>query len=170
MATTTKITDLLGDENTDALAGFIWETGEVQYQPTKQGSKVSLGDAPHVKVTNVERFEAMFPGIILAALNGTSIKVACQAVTRRMKLKDRQSAWDSMRVAVLNSLRGIKNRASVVVKTVIKAFGKTFESQDEYLTFGRELLGSKGLSDEDIAEILEGAAEVEEVETESDSE
>lgn len=163
-----NITDLLDASNTDALAGFVWETGEVQYQPTAKGSKVSLGDAPHVKVTNVERFESMFPGVILAALNGTSVKVACQAVTRRMKLKDRQVAEQTMQVAVLNSLRGIKNRASVVVKTVIRAFGKVFESQEDYLTFGRELLSSKGLDDETIAEILEGAAETEEVEEQAE--
>lgn len=164
MNATINLTDLLDASHTDELAGFIWEQGEVQYQPTAKGAKISLGDAPHVKVTNVERFEKMFPGVILAALNGTSVKVACQAVTRRMKLKDRQVSENSMQVAVLNSLRGIKNRASVVVKTVIKAFGKVFESQEAYLEFGRALLGAKGLSDEDIAEILEGAAETEEVE------
>ena len=162
---TTKLTDLLDASHTDELAGFIWEQGEVQYQPTAKGAKISLGDAPHVKVTNVERFEGMFPGVILAALNGTSVKVACQAVTRRMKLKDRQAAWESMQVAVLNSLRGIKNRASVIIKTVIKAFGKTFESNEAYMEFGTALLISKGITDEgDIAEILQGAAEVTEEE------
>lgn len=156
-----KLTDLILDV-TEAF-GFIWELGEVQYQPTRQGAKVSLGDAPHVKVTDVTLFEATFPSIILAALNGTSIKVACQAVTRRMKLKNRQTSESEMRMAVVNSLRGIKNRGGVVVKTVIKAFGRIFESEEAYLEFGREFLGSKGLDVETVEEILAGAAETEEV-------
>jgi hypothetical protein len=166
MSAPIKITDLLDASNTDELAGFTWELGEVQYQPTAKGSKISLGDAPHVKVTNVERFEGMFPGVILAALNGTSVKVACQAVTRRMKLKDRQAGEESMKVAVLNSLRGIKNRASVVIKTVIRAFGRVFETEEAYMEFGTAFLAAKGLDDETIAEILQGAAEKEEIEEE----
>lgn len=143
-------------------AGFSWELGEVQYEPTK-GTKVSLGDAPHTKVTDVAKFEATFPGVILAALNGTSIKVACQAVTRRMKLKNRQVSENEMRAAVINSLRGIKNRSGIVVKTVIRAFGRVFETEEQYLEFGREFLATKGLDSDTIEEILQGAMEKDEV-------
>jgi hypothetical protein len=156
-----KITDLISDVT--ELFGFIWELGEVQYEPTRGGSKVSLGDAPHVKVVDVAKFEATFPGVILTALNGTSIKVACQAVTRRMKLKNRSVSESDMRAAVANSLRGIKNRGGVVVKTVIRAFGRQFESEEAYMTFGREFLASKGLDAETAEEILLGAMETEEV-------
>lgn len=148
-----QLTDLIQD-GTDA--GFTWELGEVQYEPSK-GHKVSLGDAPHTKVTDVSKFEAAFPGVILAALNGTSIKVACQAVTRRMKLKNRQVTEQEMRAAVVNSLRGIKNRATVV--TTFVAFGKKFATEAEALEFGREFLRSKGLDEETVEEILAGAVE-----------
>lgn len=156
-----EIANLMGDGSVDA--GFTWELGEVSYEPTK-GQKVSLGDAPHAKVEDVAKFEDNFPGIILAALNGTSIKVACQAVTRRAILRNRQVTETELRSLVLNNLRGIKNRAAVVVKREIKAFGRIFASDEEYMTFGLELLTSKGLDEETAREILAGAAEV--IETE----
>jgi hypothetical protein len=137
-------------------AGFTWELGEVQYEPTK-GTKVSLGDAPHTKVTDVTKFEATFPGVIIAALNGTSIKVACQAVTRRMKLKNRQVTENDMRAAVINSLRGIKNRATVVTQRVFVWGGKEYATQLEAETAMREALEAKGLDADTIEEIVSSA-------------
>lgn len=104
--------------------GFTWEMGEVSYEPKGQkGQKVSLGQAPHVKVNDVIPFETEFPGVILGSLNGTSIKVACQATTRRMLLKVKADGGvrpsdEAMRIAVLNALRGIKNRATVIERKV----------------------------------------------------
>lgn len=156
---------LIKDENA-AEAGFEWKSGEVQYRPNpKESTKVSLGQAPYVRVTNVEKFEAYFPGVILQALDGTSVLVACQAVTRRMLKAVRSGApkptWEQLRIAVINALRGIKNRGGVVIQ--IRAFGKVFKSMDEYMTFGRDFLGNKGLDAQTIEEILTGAAEEVEV-------
>jgi len=149
-----NITDMIQDESQDA--GFTWEQGEVQYEPTK-GTKVSLGDAPHTKVTDVPKFEATFPGVILNSLNGTSIKVACQAVTRRMKLKNRQVSESEMRAAVINSLRGIKNRATVVTQRVYVWGGKEFATQELAEAGMREALEAKGLDADTIEEIVSSA-------------
>jgi hypothetical protein len=148
-----SIADLLQQDDNSATAGFVWESGKVQYDPHKNRQKVDLGQAPHVKVVDVAKFEQNFPGVILAALNGTSIKVACQAVTRRMLLRDRKSAWKDMQTSVLNSLRGIKSRAAVVVRTEIKWGGKTFATVEEAATFMRESLTAKGL-DSDTVELI----------------
>jgi hypothetical protein len=160
-------TSALIQDGNAAEAGFEWKSGEVQYRPNpKESTKVSLGNAPHVRVTNVEKFEAYFPGVILQALDGTSVLVACQAVTRRMLKAVRAGAPkptdESLRIAVINALRGIKNRGGVVIQ--IRAFGKVFKSNEEYMTFGREFLGGKGLDEATIEEILTGAAETVEVE------
>jgi hypothetical protein len=160
-------TSALIQDGNAAEAGFEWKSGEVQYRPDpKQSTKVSLGQAPHVRVTDVGKFEAYFPGVILNALDGTSVLVACQAVTRRMLKAVRAGApkptWEQLRIAVINALRGIKNRGGVIVQ--IRAFGKVFKSMDEYMTFGREFLSGKGLDEATVEEILTGAAETEEVE------
>ena len=141
-------------------AGFAWDKGEVSYEPTK-GQKVLLAkDAPHVKVIDVEKFEAAFPGVILAALNGTSIKVACQAVTRRALLRAKQPGVkpptdDEMRLAVLNSLRGIKNRSTVIVRREYAAFGQTFATLDEAKDYAREQLLGKGYDEALVTDVLD---------------
>jgi hypothetical protein len=169
-ATPAKLLDtsaLIQDGNA-AEAGFEWKSGEVQYRPDpKQSTKVSLGkNVPYVRVTDVGRFETYFPGVILQALDGTSVLVACQAVTRRMLKAVRAGAPkptdEQLRIAVINALRGIKARGGVVIQ--IRAFGKVFKSMDEYMTFGREFLSGKGLDEATVEEILTGAAEEVEVE------
>lgn len=167
-APTLKLQDTSALIQDGSEAGFVWESGEVQYRPDpKQSTKVSLGNAPYVRVSEVGKFETYFPGVILQALDGTSILVACQAVTRRMLKAVRAGAPkptdEAMRIAVVNALRGIKNRGGVIVKTIIKAFGKTFESETEYMEFGIALLTGKGLDEETAKEILAGAMETEEV-------
>lgn len=141
-------------------AGFTWDKGEVSYEPTK-GQKVLLAkDAPHVKVIDVEAFEKAFPGVILAALNGTSIKVACQAVTRRALLRAKQPGVkpptdDEMRLAVLNSLRGIKNRSTVIVRREYAAFGQTFGTLEEAKEHARTMLLGKGYDEALVTDVLD---------------
>lgn len=120
-----KIEEMLTAEGA-AEAGFEWQSGEVNYQPDKNSrQKVSLGDAPFAKVVDVEKFEENFPGVILAALDGTSIKVQCQGVTRRAILASKREGGKrpndaEMRPDVLRSLRGMKSRTTVVVQNVTK--------------------------------------------------
>lgn len=133
-----KIEEMLNDEGA-ASAGFSWESGEVSHQPDKSSrQKVSLGNAPHVKVLDVKRFEEEFPGVILASLNGTSVKVQCQGVTRRRLLAVRANGGKrptdaDMRPDVLASLRGMKSRGTVVVRTVEKFIygGIEYETAEE---------------------------------------
>lgn len=144
-------------------AGFVWEYGEVQYRPNpKDSTKVSLGNAPHVKCTDVGLFEANFPGVILAALDGTSILVACQAVTRRrlraVKSGAPKPTDDELRTAVINALRGVRNRATVIERDNWLALDQTsFKTREEAAAHSVQLLIAKGL-DEDMAnEIVESA-------------
>ena len=62
---------------------------------------------------------------------------------------------------MLNSLRGIKNRASVVHTQSFIFGGKEFPTRQEAIDYGREVLTAKGLDDDLITEILEGAIEAE---------
>lgn len=145
-------------------AGFVWESGEVQYEPTK-GQKVSLGEAPHVRVTDVSLFEDNFPGVILASLNGTSIKVMCQGVTRR-RLKNVKAGGGKrptdaeMRPDVLNALRGTKNRATVIEREV-EVFvygGQTFATLEEAQAAEIATLVDLGVpADKARAKVLQGS-------------
>jgi hypothetical protein len=137
-----------------AECGFTWELGEVAFQPENQGAKVSLGDAPFTKVVDVALFEKQFPGVILAALNGTSIKVFCQGVTRRMKLRDRAVSEAEMQKAVLDALRGVRSRGGSTVRFKYVVGGKSFDTIEAAQAHGREVLVSKGLDDETIEDIL----------------
>lgn len=135
--------------------GFVWESGEISYRPDK-GSQtvVSLGDAPYVKVVDVPKFESHFPGVILGAVNTTSIKVLSQAITRRARKANRKVTDAEMRPMVLNGLRGVKNRSSVVqVRTFIFG-GKEFATAEAARTFAIGVLRTKGLDDEMIEDIL----------------
>jgi hypothetical protein len=159
MNTQISITDLLQDDNTDA-AGFIWETGPVSHEPSKR-NRILLGDAPHAKVTDVTKFEAQFPGVILKALDGTSVKVLSQAVTRRAWLRAKAAGqkpdWKEMQLGVLRALRGLKQRATVVVRNVAKyVVGDTlYDSMDEARDAARDLLAEKGLDDETIELVID---------------
>jgi hypothetical protein len=117
-----KVTDIARLIASGVDAGFEWLEGKVSYRPNPAvNHKVSLGLAPHVKVIDVVKFEENFPGVILAALNGTSILVQCQGVTRRalkaVKAGAKPVTPAELREAVINSLRGMKNRTSIVVRT-----------------------------------------------------
>ena len=135
-------------------SGFSWQMGDVAYQPEK-GAKVSLGEAPHAKVEDVVKFEAAFPGVILAALNGTSIKVLCQGVTRRLKLRDRKVSDADMQDAVIDALRGVRSRGGSTIRFKYVVGGKTFDNISDAQDYGREVLASKGLDDETIDSILD---------------
>jgi hypothetical protein len=154
-----SITDLLQDDNT-AAAGFIWESGEVAHEPSRR-NRIVLGNAPHAKVTDVAAFEQQFPGVILKALDGTSIKVLSQAVTRRAWLRAKalgqKPDWKEMQLGVLRALRGLKARATVVVRNVVKysVGDELFDDAEAAREYGRDLLAAKGLDDETIETVLD---------------
>lgn len=162
-STQLSVANLITGNDHASEAGFVWEYGEVSYRPNpKESTKVSLGQAPHVKCTDVGKFEANFPGVILAALDGTSILVACQAVTRRRLKAVRSGAPkptdDELRGSVINALRGVKNRATVIERDNWLALDQSsFKTQAEAAEHSVQLLVAKGLDEDMAREIVESA-------------
>lgn len=108
--------------------GFVWTTGAVE----KNGRQLRAA-APMVRVENVTLFDNAFPGVILAAANGTSIRVAVQAVIRNTLDKNATAKDDDLKVRIVNSVL-LRNRTrEVVTRTVEKAVytdakGRQFDS------------------------------------------
>lgn len=81
-----------------------------------------LGIAPFVRVTDVTKFEASFPGVILSALNkSSSPKVLSQGVTRRALQKTRlPNTREARKVLCEPVLRAVLalGRSPVIVERV----------------------------------------------------
>ncbi len=99
--------------------GFMWDNGEVGMNRTGEGAAhkgspnyVSLGHVPLAKVTDVVTFEEHFPGVILASLDGSSIRVKVQGVARRMKQRDHGVSDEAIMKAEIRALLGIKASAT----------------------------------------------------------
>lgn len=93
--------------------GFDWLSEEVRKDLDGDRKYVKVGNAvPILKVTDIALFEQTFPGVVLASLDGTSIRVKCQGVTRRMVLLNRSVTTAEMQEAVLKSLYGVRTSAS----------------------------------------------------------
>ena len=93
--------------------GFEWLSEEVRKDLDGDRQYVKVGNTvPILKVIDIALFEATFPGVVLASLDGTSIRVKCQGVTRRMVLLDRSVSTTDMQEAVLKSLHGVRTGAS----------------------------------------------------------
>lgn len=155
---------IAGNDHTQD-AGFVWEYGEVQYRPNpKESTKVSLGQAPHIKCTDVGKFELNFPGVILAALDGTSILVGSQAATRRRLRAVRSGAPkptdEELRTLVINAMKGVKNRATIIEReTFVALDGAEFKTLDEAKEHSVQLLMAKGLAEDMARDVVEGAVE-----------
>lgn len=157
--------------NNPTEAGFIWELGEVSYDAGPKDRR-SLGMAPHVRVLpdGVTKFEAAFPGLIAAALNGQSIKVRCQAATRRAILAARTDGGTrptemQLREKVLNALRGVR----MSIKTVVfkDLDGNIHTNEDEARRSNIAILVGLGVpSDVAIAKVMGETVKTEEVVTE----
>lgn len=114
-------------------AGFTWGQGPVSYNKSK-GNPVLLSDkAPHATVTDVEKFEAAFPGVILASLDGTSIKVLCQGVSRRiLKAEPTLQDFTKIKTGILDAIRGVKARPTAfVTQKVYVVNGEEFTSLED---------------------------------------
>lgn len=76
-----------------------------------QGDKAEATyTVPLVKVTDVEKFESEFPGVILSALDGTSIRVASQRVVRDAceKNPSLERQPDELKHRLVQSLKGVR--------------------------------------------------------------
>ena len=100
--------------------GFEWLSEEVRKDLDGDRQYVKVGNTvPILKVTDIALFEASFPGVVLASLDGTSIRVKCQGVTRRMVLLNRSVAIPEMQEAVLKSLHGVRTGSTRTTETFI---------------------------------------------------
>ncbi len=101
-------------DNGCAEYGFRWESEPVQTQAGPNGSdrKPVNRVAQIAVIENVEKFEAAFPGYILAMADGTSLRVSCQRIGRKFNGRD----IAGNRRAVVEHLTGLRAKASRTVK------------------------------------------------------
>ena len=112
--------------------GFEWLSEEVRKDLDGDRQYVKVGNAvPILKVIDIALFEATFPGVVLASLDGTSIRVKCQGVTRRMVLLNRSVATAEMQEAVLKSLHGVRTGGTRTTEVHIGPNGERFTNADE---------------------------------------
>jgi hypothetical protein len=89
--------------------GFSWSLEPVR---TDNGRDV-LGMAPIMVVTEITKFALGFPGKIEACLDGSSVRVISQRITRDMLKKNRRVSVAEMQQAVVSGILGIRTRASL---------------------------------------------------------
>jgi hypothetical protein len=95
-------------ENDYALMGIRFDTEEVSKQRGDHASdRVVIGNGQIAVVTDLVKFEAALPGVILGCLNGTSIRVMCQDVSRRCIEKGVKAA-DAIQAAIMLRLKGVR--------------------------------------------------------------
>lgn len=114
--------------------GFSWSLEPVSKQAgANKSDRMELGKGPIMVVTDITKFEATFPGAILASLDGSSIRVEAQSVVRRMLAADKSVSVDEMKDAVVNKIRGIRNksRGTTVVTKFIGLDGQGYNSELE---------------------------------------
>lgn len=100
--------------------GIKWETESVSrvFGPN-QSDKQEVNDAAQIAVmTDVARFDAAFPGYILAMSNGTSLRVKCQSIGRKFNGRT-EADREANRAAVMASLKGVRIRATSAPKRPI---------------------------------------------------
>lgn len=103
--------------------GFAFVVEDVE----KDG--ITYAGVPLIVVNDVTKFEASFPGVILAALDGSSIRVSAQRIVRDARSKGVKDL-DNLKTRLVNWLLGV--RAPAFTKVIVKFAGpegKQFESE-----------------------------------------
>lgn len=98
--------------------GFTFASGPVA---RGKGDKavVHNANAPHIRVENLATFDKAFPGVVLDALDGSSIIVQCQAKTRNNDSRD----WDTLcALLVTTVLLGAKSARKTVTREIRTLF------------------------------------------------
>jgi hypothetical protein len=108
-------------ENDYAEMGIRFDTESVSKQRGDHASdRVELGNGQIAIVTDLEKFRTAFTDtVILGILDGTSIRVMSQDVSRRLLNKGTKKAED-IQAAIINRLRGVRNSSGGSVRTVTK--------------------------------------------------
>jgi len=108
-------------ENDYAEMGLTFATESVSKQRGDHASdRVELGNGQIAIVTDLEKFRTAFSDeCVLGILDGTSIRVMSQDVSRRLLNKGTKKAED-IQAAIINRLKGVRNSTGGGVRTVIK--------------------------------------------------
>lgn len=124
-------------ENDYAEMGLRFDTEEVSKQRGDHASdRVVLGNGQIAVVTDLDKFRTGFgDGCVLGILDGTSIRVMSQDVSRRMLNKGTKDAA-TIQAAIINRLKGVRNSTGGGVRTVkvtVYALpdGSTYEGDNE---------------------------------------
>ena len=101
--------------------GLRFDTEEVSKQRGDHASdRVVLGNGQIAVVTDLDKFrEAFTDSCVLGILDGTSIRVMSQDVSRRLLNKGTKKAED-IQAAIINRLKGVRNSSGGGVRTVTK--------------------------------------------------
>jgi len=108
-------------ENDYAEMGLRFDAEVVSKQRGDHASdRVELGNGQIAVVTDLEKFRAAFSdATILGILDGTSIRVMSQDVSRRLLNKGTKAA-DVIQSAIINRLHGVRNSTGGGVRTITK--------------------------------------------------
>lgn len=124
-------------ENDYAEMGIRFDTEEVSKQRGDHASdRVVLGNGQIAVVTDLDKFRKAFGDeCVLGILDGTSIRVMCQDVSRRLLNKGTKAA-DAIQAAIINRLKGVRNSGGGSVRTVTKTVynlpdGTKYEGESE---------------------------------------
>ena len=117
------LTDIIASDDACTHYGVSWSTETVNREPDGNASaKITATDnAQILAISDVTNFSANFPNadeILLGIVNGTSLRVMSQDVSRRNPKKSRAE----LRTMILNRLQGVRNAGvrTVVTKIVEK--------------------------------------------------
>lgn len=124
-------------ENDYAEMGLRFDTEVVSKQRGDHASdRVEIGNAQIAVVTDLEKFRTAFSdATVLGILDGTSIRVMSQDVSRRSLEKGVKSP-DAIQAGIINRLRGVRNSGGTRTITVTKVTyalpdGTKYEGADE---------------------------------------
>lgn len=104
---------------------------------------VALRQVPVIEVTDSAKFDALKPGVVLDAINGTSVKVSSQRVSRDYAYDNQRQATDKRDEAIRQKnvewILGIKTTRTVEVQVFVGPEGQKFstieEAQDAWLAW-----------------------------------
>lgn len=124
-------------ENDYAEMGLRFDTEVVSKQRGEHASdRVELGNGQIAVVTDLDKFRAAFSDeTVLGILDGTSIRVMSQDVSRRLLNKGTKKSED-VQAAIINRLRGVRNASGGGVRTITKTVynlpdGTKYEGESE---------------------------------------
>lgn len=132
--TETLTTETITKSDTELYAemGLRFDAEEVSKQRGDNASdKVVIGIGQIAIVTDLVLFEAAMPGVVLGSLNGTSVRVMSQDVSRRAIEKGIKGA-KAIQALVINRLRGVRNNGGGVKIVEKKVFSNPLADGTQY--------------------------------------